>query len=118
MSNCFWPAPPVALTGKRIGQVMQQPTKQTMTAILRYRRRKYPSMELCFKTYVSGNWNEHQSSPARIGRELVLTDLIHLWNPTEKAIGQRRGPLLRAQGVQGRSRSILSLLSTTQDQEQ
>jgi hypothetical protein len=54
---------------------------------------------------------------ARIEREQVLTDLVHLGNPTEKTVRQRRGPLLRAQGAQVRSRSILSLLSTTQDQE-
>jgi hypothetical protein len=53
----------------------------------------------------------------RIEGEQVLTDLVHLGNPTEKTVRQRRGPLLRAQGAQVRSRSILSLLSTTQDQE-
>ena len=46
-----------------------------------------------------------------------MTDLVHLGDPTEKAVRQRRGPLMRAQGAQVRSRGILSLLSTAQDQE-
>lgn len=34
-ASCFWPAPPVALTGKSTGHVIQQPTKQMIVISLR-----------------------------------------------------------------------------------
>jgi hypothetical protein len=40
ISSCCLPAPPVALMGKRTGQVMQQPTKEMTTHIFKKRRRK------------------------------------------------------------------------------
>jgi hypothetical protein len=40
MLSCFSVPPPVALTGNKIGQEMQHPTKQIMMESLMYRRRK------------------------------------------------------------------------------
>ena len=53
MSNCCFPPGPVALTGKRTGMQIRQPTMHETTEILRSRRKRKPSSDEVLRICVS-----------------------------------------------------------------
>lgn len=65
MLSCFCPPPPVALTGKRMGQRIQQPTKQMVVTMRMKRKKRKASKDWCCRAYSSGIF---QKAPTQLNK--------------------------------------------------